>query len=126
VAILLAAELQVAGRPVDDDVVRRAGLGDAWHTASTTADLRALLPPVASWSLGGVTDETELWRAELGWWRRVAADAETMIRGRLDGSGVVLGTVALLAYDAMLLSTALAVAARRGGPVAQEVVDALC
>jgi hypothetical protein len=126
VAILLAAELFVAGRPVDDDLVRRVGLGGAWARAGNLPDLRALLPSRAAWALDGSDDEAQLWRAELAWWRRVAADARAMTRGRLDGSGVVFGAVALLAHDAMLLNAALAAAARGGVAAAQEVVDALC
>ena len=126
VALLLAAELFVAGRPVDGDLVRRAGLGGAWAGAGNLAELRELLPASAAWALDGVDDETQLWRAELAWWRRMAADAQVMIRGRLEGGQVVLGTVALLAYDAMLLNVALATAARGGGEAAQEVLDALC
>ena len=49
-----------------------------------------------------------------------------MIRSRLDGSEVVIGAVALLAFDAMLLTVALAAAAQGGGATAREVVDALC
>ena len=82
--------------------------------AGSLADLRELLPRVAAWALDGIDDLADLWRAELAWWRRVAADAERMTRGRLDGGDVVLGAVALLAYDAMLLTVALAVAARGG------------
>ena len=90
------------------------------------ADLRELLPAPAAWALDGVDDETQLWRAELAWWRRVASDAQVMIRSRLDGSDVVFGAVALLAHDAMLLNVALGAAARGGGTAVQEVVDALC
>ena len=126
VAILVAAELFVAERPVDDDLVRRVRLGGAWPEAGSLTELRKLLPPTAAWALDGVSDTAQLWRAELAWWRRVAADAELMIRSRLDGSDVVLGAVALLAFDAMLLTVALAAAAGGGRAAAREVVDALC
>jgi len=126
VALLLAAELFIAERPVDDELVRRVGLGGSWPEAGSLAELRELLPPVASWALDGVADTAHLWRAEIAWWRRVAADAELMIRSRLDGSDVVLGAVALLAFDAMFLTVALAVAAQGGSTTAREVVDALC
>ncbi len=49
-----------------------------------------------------------------------------MVRGPLDGSDVVVGAVALLAVDAMLLTVALAVAAQGGSAPAREVFDALC
>lgn len=126
VALLLAGELFVAGRHADDDLVRRVRLGRGWAGAATVAELRAALPPTAAWALAGVEQEAGLWQAELGWWRRVAADAEAMTRGRLEGSGVVVGAVALLAFDTMLLGTALAAAATGGGTQALEVVDALC
>jgi hypothetical protein len=126
VAILLAAELFVAGRPVDDDLVGRVRLGGSWPEAGSLAELRGLLPPTAAWALDGVDDAARLWRAELAWWRRVAADAELMTRSRLDGSDVVVGAVALLAFDAMLLTIALAVAAQGGSAAAREVIDALC
>lgn len=126
VAILLAAELFVAGRPADGDLVRRAGLGGAWIGATGPADLRQLLPAHAAWALDGVDDETQLWQAELAWWRRVRSDAQMLVGGRLEGGDVVLGTVALLAHDAMLLSAALGAAAAGGGSAAREVVDALC
>ncbi len=126
VAILLASELFVTGRLVDDDLVRRVGLGSRWPAAGTPAELRELLPPTAAWALDGVDDPAGLWRAELAWWRRVAADAELLTRSRIDGSDVVLGAVALLAFDAMLLATALAAAALGDSAAAGEVIDALC
>jgi len=125
-AILVAAELFVAERPVDDDLVRRVGLGGAWPEAGSFAELRELLPPAAAWALDGVDDAADLWRAELAWWRRVEADGDLMIRSRLDGRDVVLGAVALLAFDAMRLTVALAVAAQGSSATAREVVDALC
>ncbi len=126
VALLLAAELFVAGRGVDDELVRRVRLGRSWPQAGTLAELRGLLPRAGAWALAGVDDPADIWRAELAWWRRVAADAELMTRSRLDSSDVVIGAVALLAFDAMLLTVALAVAATGGSAPAQEVFDALC
>ena len=126
VALLLAAELLVAKRPVDDDLVRRVRLGGSWAEAGSIAELRGLLPRVAAWALDGVDDPADLWRAELAWWRRVAADAELLTRSPLGGSEVVIGAVALLAFDAMLLTVALAVAAQGGRAAAREVFDALC
>jgi hypothetical protein len=126
VAILLAAELFVAGRPPDDEIVRRAGLGSAWRDAASPAELREKLPAVASWALEGAEEPELLWRSELVWWRRVAADAERLVRGRLDQGDVMVGAVVLLAFDALLQTTALAVAARRAGGPAWEVLDALC
>ena len=126
VALLLAAELLVAKRPVDDELVRRVRLGGSWAPAGSIAELRGLLPRVAAWALDGVDDPADLWRAELAWWRRVAADAELLTRSPLGGSEVVIGAVALLAFDAMLLTVALAAAAQGGRAAAREVFDALC
>jgi len=126
VALVLAGELFVAERPVDDDLVRRVRLGGSWAGAASIAELREDLPRVAAWSLDGVEDPVDLWRAELAWWRRVAADAELLTRTSLGGSAVAIGAVALLAVDAMLLTVALAAAAQGGRTAAREVFDALC
>jgi len=126
VALLLAAELFVAGRAPDDELVRRAGLGSAWRDATSLVELRERLPTVASWALEGAEEPELLWHSELTWWRRVAADAERLVRGRLDQGDLMVGAVVLLAFDAMLLATALAVAARGAGEPAREVLDALC
>jgi hypothetical protein len=126
VALLLAGELFVAGRVADADLVRRARVGTAWAGSGSLPELRELLPSAAAWALADVDDPSQLWRADLAWWRRVAADGEAMIRGRLDGNGVVIGAVALLAFDAMLLTVALATAAQAGRAPAREVLDALC
>jgi len=126
VALLLAAELFVAERPVDDHLMRRARLGGSWPEAGSLAELRDLLPQVGAWALDGVDDPAGLWRAELAWWRRVAADAEVLTRSSIAGGEVAIGAVALLAFDAMLLTVALAVAAQGGRGTAEEVIDALC
>jgi hypothetical protein len=126
VALLLASELFVAGRPAGDELVRRAGLGSAWRDAGSPAELRERLPVVAAWALEGADEPALLWRSELTWWRRVAADAERLVRGRLDQGEVVVGAVVLLAFDAMLLTTALAAATRGSTAPAREVLDALC
>lgn len=126
VALLLAGELFVAERPVDDDLVRRVRLGGSWAGAASIAELRKELPRVAAWALDGVDDPADLWRAELAWWRRVAADAELLARTSLGGGEVAIGSVALLAVDAMLLTVALATAAQGGRAPATEVFDALC
>jgi hypothetical protein len=125
-AILLAAEMFVAGRLFDPPVARRLGLDEAWRDATTIQALRERLPGRAAWALAGVDEPSDLWRAEPTWWRRVGSDAESMTRRRLDDPGVVLGAVALLALDAMRVNAALAVAARAGASPAAEVLDALC
>jgi hypothetical protein len=126
VALLVAAELFVADRRPDDGLVQHVRLGEAWREAGSLAELRELLPGVAAWALEGVDAPAGLWRAELAWWRRVAADAERLTRGSLGGGEVAIGAVVLLAFDAMLLTVALAVAAQGGRTTAREVFDALC
>lgn len=125
-AILLAAEMFVAGRFFDPQLARRLGLGEAWHDATTIPGLRERLPAQGAWALAGVEEPSELWRAELGWWQRLGRDAEAMARRRLDDPEVVVGAVALLALDATRVNAALAVAARSGSAPAKEVLDALC
>ena len=125
-ALLLAAEMFVAGRFFDPQLARRLGLGEAWHDATSVAELRERLPAQAAWALAGVEEPSELWRAELAWWRHVGRDAEAMTRTRLDDPGVVVAAVALLAIDATRVNAALAVAARSGAAPALEVLDALC
>jgi hypothetical protein len=125
-AILIAGEMFIADRPRDLDQAGQADLGAAWVGAETIADLRAQLPPRASWALAGIDVPTELWRAELAWWRTVGSEAEAMTRSRLEGREVVIGAVALLGLDAVRVATALAVAAQEGNDVAREVLDGLC
>lgn len=125
-AILLAAEMFVAGRFFDPRLARRLGLGEAWHDASGIAELRERLPARAGWALAEIEEPADLWRAELAWWRRVGLDGEAMTRVRLDDPGVVVAAVALLAIDAVRVNAALSVAARSGAPPALEVLDALC
>jgi hypothetical protein len=125
-AILAATQMFVAGRFFDPATAHRLGLGDAWRGATSIPDLRDRLSAHAAWALAGVDEPSELWRSELGWWRRVGGDADRMIRRRLDDPAVVIGAVALLALDAMRVNAALAVAARSGSSSAVEVLDGLC
>lgn len=125
-AIVLAAEMFVAGHPFDPHGVRSLGLGSSWVSASTLAELRERLPRRSAWALDGVDEPPGLWRAEIEWWRRVGRDAEAMVRGRLDRGEIVVGTVALLALDALRVNAGLATAARAGTAAGEEVLDALC
>jgi hypothetical protein len=125
-AILLAEEIFVAGRRVDPVLARRAELGTTWPGAKTVAELRARLPRHAAWALAGIGAPTELWRAELAWWRTVGEQAELMVRSHREGREVVLGATALLGLDAVRLSTALAVAEQGGTAASREVLRALC
>lgn len=126
IALLLAQELLVAGRRVNEARLRRVGLGTAGVDAASLAELRARLPRRASWALEGVELPGELWRGELAWRRTVETEAELLARSGLAGRQVVVGAVALLGLDAARVATALAVAAQGGGSASREVLDALC
>jgi hypothetical protein len=107
-------------------LARRANLGTEWTRAGSVADLRSRLPRQAAWALAVVDDPVELWRAELAWWQTVAAEAQALVRSREQGRGVIVGAVALLALDALRMTTALALAASSASPASEEVLDALC
>jgi hypothetical protein len=125
-ATLLAGELFVAGRQVSPALVRRVGLGTEWEGAATLDEFRARLPSQAGWTLMGIDDPGELWRAGLGWWRGVEAGAEPMVRSFRADRAPVVAAAALLALDAVRVTTALAVAAHGRAAPALEVLDALC
>ena len=126
VAILVAGELFVADHPRALAQADAVGLGPDWVGAETIAELRNDLPAQASWALTGIDAPQELWRAELGWWRSIGSEAETMMRSRLEGREVVVGAIGLLGLDAIRVATALAVAAQERSGVAREALDALC
>lgn len=122
VALLLARELFLAGRPAADLAAHRPpGVGSAWMQAGGIAALRAGLPGESAWALAGVDDPDDLWRAEAAWWRRVDADA-THLSAHL-GMPAVIGCVALLGVDGRRTAAALEVAARGGGPDAREAFE---
>jgi hypothetical protein len=127
-----AVALVLARRELDDGVARRVPPGERlrglpWRVPdeATLDGLRAGLPPDASWSLGDIESERDLWHAEASWWRRVEVDAATLVRGPRAGRGVVLGAVALLALDSVRVSAAVASAARGGTGPGRKAFDAL-
>jgi len=124
-AILLAEELFVAESSVEPGLARRAELGVAWRGARTLPELRARLPRHAAWALAGIDEPSELWRAELGWWRTVGAESQVLVHSRREGRGVVVGSIALLGLDAVRLTAALAAAGGGGSETALEVLGAL-
>lgn len=72
----------------------------------------------------GRTWQDQPWEAEAAWWRRVEGDGRALLRSAAtDGSGPVLGAVAVMAADARRVRAALASAARGGE--ALEAYDAL-
>lgn len=125
-AILLAEELFLSSRRPRQTLVRRADLGSDWADAGSIAELRSRLPRRAAWALAHVVEPAELWRAEIAWWRAVAAEAEALVRSRRDGRDVIVGAVVLLGLDALRVTTALAVASGPPSNASQEVLDALC
>jgi hypothetical protein len=126
VALLLARELLLAGRPAGELLARRwPGAGARWPTASDVASLRAALPGRAAWVLTDVEAPADLWRAEGAWWRRVASDAERLARSAILGREALIGSIVLLGVDAWRTAAALEVAARGGRGTAMEVFEDL-
>ena len=124
VALLLARELLLAGRPASAlAALRPPGVGSAWTQAGSVAALRTALPAGAAWPLEGVDDPQQLWGGEAAWWRRVEQDAEQLARGVRLGGPTVVGSVVLLAVDGWRTAGALEVAARGGGRDAMEVFE---
>jgi len=110
-AVLVARELLVAGtRAHVAQLQRLPGIPADALEAGTLGELKAALPARAAWVLADVDDPSELWRAELEWWRRVERDSEVLRRSRAPRA-VVLATVALLAVDAQRTARALVAAA---------------
>ena len=124
-ALLLARGLVEGGRPAG--AARSAALrdlGERWQAANTIEELGRVLPPHAGWVLQDAGDAADLWRLETAWWRRVGREAEALAHAARDGRAVVVGSVALLALDAVRIAAALAAAAAQD-EAAREVVDAL-
>ena len=102
---------------------RLAPLGSEWPAATSLPDLARRVPSGARWVLDDVSEPSDLWRAEAGWWVRLESDGHDLLRQARPGRGVVVGAVALLAADAWRTTAALQVAAR--GERAVEAYDAL-
>jgi hypothetical protein len=79
-AILLAAELFVAGRFIDPPVARRLGLGESWQEATTIASLRERATPRGR----SRASTAVMWRR--AWWQRVTR-RRVVTRRRLDDPG---------------------------------------
>jgi hypothetical protein len=111
-ALLLAREVLLGGDEPLTEPVRaalRRTLGPRVATvARSIEELRSSLASGARWALDGVTEPTQLWRAEANWWRRLHADCiELAARSRF-GEVPVVAAVGLLAHDAWLVTGALA------------------
>jgi membrane protein YqaA with SNARE-associated domain len=98
-------------------------LGTDWFRARDVPDLAARLPRPAGWVLEGITDASELWRAELRWWRRLERQGGEWLQQRRSGREVVLGVFGVLVADAHCVAGALELAARGGA--GRGVVDEL-
>lgn len=125
-ALLIARELLSRGLPLTEPARRAAArvLGPKAATGAGSVDeLRACLPHDARWVLDGVRDPAELWRAELSWWRRLHTDCTVLAARSGFGEQRVIGAVGLLAYDAWLVTGALAGVGR--DQEASELFDAL-
>jgi hypothetical protein len=125
-AALLVAREVCAGRlplppRVHDDIA--VVLGRDVAEATSLPGLAAALPREAGWALDGVSDPTDLWRAEARWWWRVERDGFRLSRRSTPGRDVPVGAVALLATDAWRVRAALEGAARHGR--AEEDLDAV-
>ncbi len=124
VALLLARELMLAGRPAADLARQRPpGVGSLWMQAQSIETLRAALPAAAAWPLEGIAEPRELWRAEAAWWRRVEQEAERLVHEGAIGRSIVVGAIVLLAVDGWRTTGALEIAARGGDRGAMEVFE---
>jgi hypothetical protein len=124
VALLLARELFVTGRPVELLLRRHVpAVGSGWERARTFAELAPRLPARAAWVLDGVEGPEQLWQAEIAWWERAEGDGQELVLRSREGRGVVTGVVLLLAVDTWRTASALAAAAA-GGAGPEEILHA--
>jgi hypothetical protein len=123
VGLLLARQLFLAGRPVEELAAQRPpGVGSAWMRASDPRRLRELLPARAAWVLDSVDDPEELWRGEISWWRRLERDATLLARDPNLGRPAICGCVALLGVDARRTGAALAATVHEAKGAFEELV----
>ena len=124
-ALLVAREATTDARPLPAraQIDGARVLGPAAVAAGTLGDLVPTLSGSARWALADVSDGSDLWRAEAGWWRRVEDDGFALARRATAGPEVLAGTVAVMAVDAWRVRAALETAARGG--LGLEVFDAV-
>lgn len=119
-ALLLARELFVTGRPVE--LLLRppsSAVGSGWAYARTFEALAEGLPDHARWVLDGIDGPDQLWRAEVRWWARVEHDGTRLLRRSVNDRPGVTGAVLLLAADAWRTAAALAAAAGGGADLTE-------
>jgi hypothetical protein len=121
-ALLVAREFFIAGSRERAAQLRRLpAISEAALDAGSPSELRSALSPNAAWTLDGVEEPSDLWRAELAWWGRVERDAIALLLTAADAT-ILLAAVALLAVDAQRTMRALEVAAQGGHPELMELV----
>ncbi len=108
-----ARQRQAADLDAERQLSRLPGIGERSAGARSLQELHDALSVHAAWALAGAREPEDLWRAELGWWRRVEGDAQALLRRGSD-EATVLAVVALLAADAQRTARALRVAATGG------------
>lgn len=121
-ALLAARELLLTSDRAHAERLRELpGIEPAALAAGALDDLRHALGTQAAWALAGTSDPSELWRAELAWWRRLESDARALLRAR-SADAVIVAVVSLLAADARRTVRALDAAACGGAPGLVELV----
>jgi len=125
IALLVARERFARGSDLPEGAAVTASrvLGHRWRTAHSPGDLARTLPPHARWAVAHLSDPTDLWTAEAGWWRRLRSDGARLLATAGAGPDRVVGTAALLAADAWLVRAALTIAGHQ--PADLEVFDAV-
>jgi hypothetical protein len=119
-ALLLARELFVTGRPVELLLhPRLSAVGTAWERAPTFEELIGSLPAHARWALEGIDGPDRLWEAEVRWWGRAEEDGQKLVGQSRPGRAGVTGAVLLLASDTWRTASALAAAAGGGADLAE-------
>ncbi|WP_099023937.1 hypothetical protein [Mycolicibacterium palauense] len=118
-ALLIAHRTLVQGRRLPETVATRSArvVGAAAATSSDLVSLVAALPRAARWSITGIDDVDELWRAEARWWARLDRDGLQLLTGTGFSRARPVGAAAVLAADAWRCRAALGMAARGGGPM---------
>jgi hypothetical protein len=122
-ALVVAREIVVCGQPLPERASTFAThlLGAPAVAARSLPELHGALPRRLAWALSNVDSPDDLWLAEAAWWRRVRADASSMM-ARVGPDRVVAAAV-LLAADAWLTRAALQAAAQ--GDPGREAFDAV-
>jgi len=119
-AVLLARELFVTGRPVELLLpLHPSAVGSGWKHARTYEELADSLPPHAGWVLERIDGPERLWTAEVRWWARVEEEGERLVTRSRPGRGEVTGAVLLLAVDTWRTASALAAAAGGGADLGE-------